>query len=155
MPRSKPVNISIPAIGVDHAVRPTGLNSDGTMHTPPLSEVQWPDWYKYSPTPGQQGPSVIVGHINSAKYGPGVFSKLDDVSQGDTVNVKRKDGSVAHFTVFKTEEYPKSDFPTKKVYGNTKRAELRLITCGGSFNASKHSYRDNIVAYAKLTNDTT
>jgi hypothetical protein len=153
MPRSKPTDIAIPAIGVDHAVRPTGLNKDGTMHTPPLSEVQWPDWYKYSPTPGQQGPSVIVGHINSAKYGPGIFSKLDDITKGDTVNVKRKDGTTAHFTIYKKQEFPKSDFPTRKVYGNTHRAELRLITCGGSFNKAKHSYRDNIVAYARLSKD--
>jgi sortase (surface protein transpeptidase) len=121
------------------------------MHTPPLSEVQWPVWYKYSPTPGEQGPSVIVGHIDSAKQGPGVFFKLGSMQKGDKITVQRKDGTTAHFTVYQLAEYDKSDFPTKKVYGNTHRAELRLISCGGKFNSAKHSYVDDIVVYAKLT----
>jgi hypothetical protein len=151
MPHSRPTHISIPAIGVDHGLRPTGLNPDGTMHTPPLSEVAWPVWYEYSPTPGQQGPAVIVGHIDSAKKGPGVFYRLGALTRGDEITVARADQTTAQFTVYRLGEYPKTDFPTGTVYGNTHRAELRLISCGGTFNHARHSYRDDIVAYARLT----
>jgi hypothetical protein len=154
LPASRPTHLTIPAIGVDHAVRPTGLNPDGTLHTPPLSQVAWPVWYEHSPTPGQRGPAVIAGHIDSAKQGQGVFFRLGALSKGDRIAVARADGSTAHFVVYALGEYSKSAFPTGKVYGNTPDAELRLISCGGSFNAAKHSYRDNIVVYAHLAGGT-
>lgn len=150
MPPSVPTHISIPAIEVNHDVRPTGLNPDGTLHTPPLSQVQWPVWYRYSPTPGQRGPSVIVGHIDSADAGPGVFFKLGALKAGDRITITRQDGSIVRFTVYKTAEYAKTDFPTDRVYGNTAGAELRLISCGGAFSTAERSYGDDIVIYARL-----
>ncbi|MGH3280760.1 MAG: class F sortase [Acidimicrobiales bacterium] len=152
MPRSVPTHITIPAIGVNHDVRPAGLNPDGTLHTPPLTQVQWPVWYEYSPTPGELGPSVIVGHIDSATAGPGVFFRLGAMKAGDTISVRREDGSTARFIVYKTAEYKKTDFPTHAIYGDTDRAELRLISCGGAFNSADRSYVDDIVIYAMLTN---
>lgn len=151
MPPSAPTHISIPAIGVNHDLRPTGLNPDGTLATPPLTQVQWPVWYKYSPTPGQRGPAVIVGHIDSATDGGGVFFKLGAMRAGDTIIIGRRDGSAAQFTVYKTAEYNKANFPTSSVYGNTADAEVRLISCGGAFDTSKKSYEDDIVIYARLT----
>jgi hypothetical protein len=112
MPRSVPTHLMVPAIGVDHGLLTLGLNPDGAMHTPPLSKVAWPGWYEYSPTPGEQGPAVIVGHIDSAKKGPGVFFKLGALHKGDQITVHRKDGSTAHFTVYNTAEYPKGKAPS-------------------------------------------
>jgi hypothetical protein len=154
MSRSVPVGLRVPAIGVDHAVRPTGVNPDGSMHTPPLSEVQWPVWYKYSPTPGQRGPAVIVGHIDSATQGEGVFFRLGALRRGDRIAVSRADGSTAHFAVYAVGEYSKAHFPTEEVYGNTEGSELRLISCGGSFDRDERSYRDDIVVYARLARGT-
>ncbi|MGQ0779330.1 MAG: hypothetical protein ACT4NY_33770 [Pseudonocardiales bacterium] len=57
----------------------------------------------------------------------------------------------AVFTACQVDLYPKSDFPTEQVYGNTEQPELRLITCGDSFNSEARSYRDNVVVFAKLT----
>ena len=148
--RSIPIGLDIPAVGVNTPVQQLGLNPDGSVQVPPLTRYSHAGWYKYSPTPGQLGPSIILGHIDSAAYGPGVFFKLGDLRQHDMVSITLADHIVAVFGIERVVAYPKSQFPTLQVYGNTDHAALRLITCGGTFDPSKRSYEDNIVAYAAL-----
>ncbi|MEO3936907.1 sortase [Dermatophilaceae bacterium Soc4.6] len=102
------------------------------------------------PTPGEVGPSVIVGHVDSAAAGPSVFYHLSELRPGDRVEVTRVDHTVAVFAVDSVETYAKAQFPTLQVYGNIDHAGLRLITCGGPYIADKGHYQDNIVAYAHL-----
>ncbi len=151
LPGSVPVSLSIPALGVTSSLLQLGLNPDGSVAVPDLND---PDskagWYKYSPTPGSLGPSIILGHIDSAKYGPGVFYHLGDLKPGDLVDITRGDGTVAVFRIDGVRSYPKDDFPTPTVYGNLDYAGLRLITCGGVFDPDAHSYESNIVAFASL-----
>lgn len=144
---SQPTAIRIPAINVSSPLLTVGLNPDGSMEVPRGSNWDKAAWYKYSPTPGELGPSVIIGHIDSAARGPSVFYDLDKLQPGDKVAVTREDGTVAIFVIDRVRMFPKNDFPTKLVYGDTNRAELRLITCGGSFNDAINSYRSNIVAF--------
>ena len=149
---SSPLAIKIPSIGVQSTLLQLGLNSDKSIEVPPLDD---PDskagWYKYSPTPGQIGPTVILGHVDSAKYGPGVFFKLGALQPGATVEVTLTDRVVAVFTVDKVVAYSKAAFPSTAVYGNIDHPGLRLITCGGTFDPAAGSYESNIVAYATLT----
>ena len=149
---SAPSAIKIPSIGVQSTLVQLGLNPDKSIEVPPLDD---PDskagWYKYSPTPGQVGPTVILGHVDSAKYGPGVFFKLGALQPGATVEVTLTDRIVAVFTVDKVGAYPKSAFPSTAVYGSIDHPGLRLITCGGTFDPAAGSYESNIVAYATLT----
>ena len=150
LPASTPTRLVIPAIGVKSAVLNLGLNRDRTVEVPPLGAVSEAGWYRNSPTPGALGPSVLLGHIDSARYGPGVFFRLGALRKGDTVLVERADHRVAVFRIDAVAEYAKNHFPTLTVYGNTDHAALRLITCGGKFDLSTHNYEDNIVAFASL-----
>lgn len=150
LPASTPVSVSVPSIGVSSALLQLGLNPDHTVQVPPLSRNSQAGWYDQSPTPGQLGPAIILGHVDSAEYGAGVFFKLGAVRPGDTVTVTRADHTVAVFRVDSVASYPKDTFPTFKVYGNTDHAALRLITCGGKFDLSSHNYLNNIVVYASL-----
>jgi len=149
---SAPLAIKIPSLGVQSTLVQLGLNPDKSIEVPSLDD---PDskagWYKYSPTPGQIGPTVILGHVDSAKYGPGVFFKLGALQPGATVEVTLTDRIVAVFTVDKVVAYPKSAFPSTAVYGTIDHPGLRLITCGGTFDPAAGSYESNIVAYATLT----
>lgn len=155
LPRSVPVTISIPAIGVSSAVQDLGLNPDGTIAVPqPGPHYNEAAWYEYSPTPGQLGPSVVEGHVDSAAEGPSVFFRLGALVPGEDVDISRADHTVAVFTVTAVRRYPKDAFPTTAVYGNTDRAALRLITCGGSFDHATGHYTDNIVVFADLTAST-
>ncbi len=151
LPASTPVRLTVPRLGVDKDLIALGLNPDGTVAVPPLSQVQVPSWYDKSPTPGALGPAAIYGHIDSAQYGRGIFYDLGAMRAGDPISITRADKTVAVFTVSAVREYRKQAFPTLQVYGNVDYAGLRLITCGGAFDAKTGNYLDNIVVYAKLT----
>lgn len=149
--RSVPVAISVRDLKIRSAVRPIGQNPDGTIAVPqPGPHYDEAAWYTGSPTPGQVGPAVIEGHVDSAAQGPSIFYRLGALTPGKRIEVTRADRSVATFVVDGVRRYPKDRFPTIAVYGNTDRAALRLITCGGSFDRARGHYRDNIVVFAHL-----
>jgi LPXTG-site transpeptidase (sortase) family protein len=150
LPRSVPTRIEIPAIGVDSSLLQLGLKPDGTLDVPPFDKHAPAGWYRGSPTPGQLGPAVILGHVDTYRAGPVVFYRLAQLRQGNSVQVRREDGRVARFVVDRVENVPKADFPRLEVYGNTDRPELRLITCGGEWNPEVHDYTDNTVVFAHL-----
>jgi sortase (surface protein transpeptidase) len=142
---ARPRRIVIPAIGVSAKVVPLGLNRDGTIQTP----MKWgvAGWYTNGPTPGMRGPAVVVGHVDS-KSGPAVFYRLRALLRGDLIRIDRGDGTVVRFRVQRSEHWPKSHFPSKRVYGPTSQAALRLVTCGGSFDAATGHYLENTIVYA-------
>lgn len=147
--RSVPVTIKVPGIGVSAPVMQLGLNSDGTIQVPPLANLNLAGWYKYGPTPGQQGPAVIVGHIDSTA-GAAVFYRLRDLTKGDRIYVTLSDSQVADFSVDGLQQVAKTAFPTASVYGSLSYAGLRLITCGGVFDSATGHYLSNVIVYAHL-----
>jgi LPXTG-site transpeptidase (sortase) family protein len=147
--RSVPVRLRVPAIGVDTALLRLGLDADGSVAVPPIEKDAPAGWYDGSPTPGQTGPAVILGHVTVGAYGDGVFRHLDRLRAGDRIAVRRADGTTAEFAVTRTRTVDKAHFPTSAVYGNVGRPELRLITCGGPRTGT--GYRDNVIVFAALT----
>jgi sortase (surface protein transpeptidase) len=141
----KPVSLTIPLIGVKTNLITLGLTSSGALQVPPTTSVA--GWYTGSPRPGAIGSAIIVGHIDSVE-GPGVFFRLSTLTKGDQVYVRRADGTTVMFRVTRVQEYLKDHFPTEAVYGPTPDAELRLITCDGTFDPVTHHYLSNIVVYA-------
>jgi Sortase domain len=150
LPRSLPVSVVIPAIGVDSALLHLGVNADGSMQVPSLvTSANDAAWYKYSATPGQIGTSVIEGHVDSY-FGPAVFYRLGALRPGDLIEVGLADGTTAIFRVTGVREYQKSNYPAKAIYGATNYAALRLITCGGSFDFATGHYLSSTVVFASL-----
>lgn len=143
-----PVALTIPAIGVQTSLVRLGLTATGALQVPSSTAVA--GWYTGSPRPGATGSAVIAGHIDSYA-GPGVFFRLSQLRPGDRVYVRRADGTLAVFRVTAVRSYAKTQFPTKAVYGPTPDAELRLITCGGTFDYQTRSYLSNTVVYAVQT----
>jgi Sortase domain len=142
---ARPVSLSIPVIGVHtHLIR-LGLTAQGTLQVPASTSVA--GWYTGGPRPGQVGSAVIAGHIDSY-LGPGVFFRLRLLRPGDRVYVRQAGGRLAVFRVYAEHSYPKDHFPTQRVYGPAPDPELRLITCGGTFNPATGSYLNNVVVYA-------
>ncbi|WP_432839198.1 class F sortase [Dactylosporangium sp. CA-092794] len=150
MAASVPVRLQIPAIGVDTPLMSLGLNPDGTVEVPPLRAGAPAGWYRNLRTPGEVGPAVVLGHVDTAHDGPAVFYRLRELRPGDTATVRRQDGSAATFVVERVVEVPKTNFPTDEVYGPVGYPALRLVTCGGSFDYSRREYRHNILVYARL-----
>ena len=146
-----PVILDVPSIGIHGAnLVQLGQDTDGSIQVPAVGPNSPAGWFQNSPTPGQLGASVIVGHVDSATAGPAIFYRLGTLRPGDTATVTRADNTVAAFSVDSVEKYAKATFPTLQVFGDTDHAGLRMITCGGTFNPTKASYEDNIVVYAHL-----
>ncbi|MEX5302606.1 class F sortase [Kocuria sabuli] len=146
---SSPVSIRIPSVGSASPLLHLGLRPDGSLEVPPTHPGAPASWYIGSPTPGERGPAVLLGHVNATDGGPGVFAGLRSLVPGDTVEVAREDGSTAVFAVQRGEQYAKDAFPTQTVYGDTAGAELRLITCDG-YDPATGLFDDNYVVYAQL-----
>jgi hypothetical protein len=152
LPGSRPVALIIPSINVHSSdIVGLGLAQDGTLEVP--RDPSAPGWFTPGPSPGQFGPAVIAGHVDSDD-GPAVFYRLGELRRGDQVKVRRQDRATAVFVVDRVHSYQKDRFPTRTVYGNTTdRAELRLITCSGEYD-DKHGYLGNTVVFAHLKADT-
>jgi hypothetical protein len=148
--RSLPVSVTIPAIGVRSTLLHLGLNRDGTLQVPSLvTSADKAAWYQDSVTPGQAGTSVIEGHVDSYR-GAAVFFRLGALRPGNQVDVRLANGVTAVFTVTGVRSYAKDEFPAKTVYGPANYAALRLITCGGDFDAATGHYLGSVVVFASL-----
>ncbi|MFJ4626839.1 class F sortase [Streptomyces sp. NPDC088847] len=146
--RSLPVKIAIPGIFIEAPVIGLDLDKQGRLGAPPLGRPKVVGWFRGGPTPGEAGTSLIVGHRDT-KTGPAIFLNLNALHPGDLVKVTRADRTTAAFTVDEVKKYAKDRFPDNKVYGAARRPELRLMTCGGTFD-KKHGYAANVVVFAHL-----
>ena len=148
VPRSAlPVRLRIPSLGVDAPVGPVGKAADGTVEVP----TRWEDvgWYDGGARPGEDGPTVLLGHVDS-KAGPAVFARLPQAPPGTVVEVVGDDGEITRWRVERTEQHPKTRFPTEAVYLPALEPQLRMVTCGGAFDRTTGHYVDNVVVHASL-----
>jgi sortase (surface protein transpeptidase) len=143
----RPRRLRIPTIGVDSRLQLLDRNADGSVEVP--LDWQVAGWFAEGPAPGERGPAVILGHVDS-RTGPAVFYRLRELQPGDAIFVKHAQGRVTRFLVDRVEQFDKSRFPTQAVYFPTLKPVLRLITCGGDFDHSSGHYRDNVIAFASV-----
>ncbi len=146
---STPKQIRIPSIGVDAPMHAVGAEADGTIATPSLKQTNEAGWYKDGPSPGQYGPAIVVGHVDTRDR-PAVFHRVRELRPGAQIEILRRDGTVAVFEVNSVEQYNKSKLPADKVYQDYSRPSLRLITCGGNWVGGDDGYADNVIAFASL-----
>lgn len=145
--RSIPVHLSIPAIGLSESLSELGLNKNGTVQVPTSWAV--PGWYRFGPSPGQEGSAVILGHVDSV-HGPAAFYRLASLRPGNRVSVKLADGQTVRFKVIGLRMYLKSKFPSRLVYGSRSYSALQLVTCGGTFDSGTHHYLSNLVVFTEM-----
>lgn len=144
-----PTSLTVPALKVTSTLLPLGLQADNTLATPPLSQPMQASWYDGSPQPGTRGPAIVLGHVDGNGK-PGIFHDLPTLKPGAEIDVARADHTVAVFTVDHVDTVKKTSFPGPQVFANTPDAELRLVSCTGSLDTTKHSYDQNVIAWAHL-----
>ncbi|MFF9284545.1 class F sortase [Streptomyces griseosporeus] len=149
LPPSPPDRIRIPAIRVNAPLTGLGLTPTGSLDVPPAEKKNLAGWYEAGTTPGERGTAIVAGHVDNAD-GPAVFYSLGALKKGAAIEVDRRDGGTAVFTVDAVEVYEARNFPDEKVYGAADRPELRVITCGGGYSRST-GYQGNVVVFAHLT----
>ncbi|MER6258327.1 class F sortase [Streptomyces sp900105245] len=146
---SPPTRIRIPSIRVDAPLMGLALTPSGSLDAPPAAQKNLAGWYEAGTMPGETGTAILAGHVDNTD-GPAVFYDLGALRRGARIEVDRRDGSVAVFTVDAVEVYSARDFPDEKVYGAAARPELRVITCGGGYSRAT-GYQGNVVVFAHLT----
>ncbi|MDG9718106.1 class F sortase [Streptomyces sp. DH24] len=149
LPPSRATRLWVPHIGVDAPVMGLELDAQRRMTAPPDDDPNLVGWYEGGPTPGENGTAVAVGHLDTMK-GPAVFAGLGELTPGRRIEVRRADERTAVYTVDAVKSYEKDDFPDEEVYGHRGRPELRLITCGGTYDR-REGYSGNVVVFAHLT----
>jgi hypothetical protein len=142
-----PVTVRSEAVDIESPMIPLGKQDDGRLEVP--EDAHTAGWWTGRANPGERGPAVIVGHVDS-REGPGAFWELPDLREGDVVAVDREDGTSLDWVVDRVETHPKDDFPTDDVYGATEEPTLRLITCSGFFDPQARSYDDNTIVFLTL-----
>jgi LPXTG-site transpeptidase (sortase) family protein len=141
-----PRRLDIPSLSLKAPLMKLSMTKEGDVELPPFDRPTTAGWFDGGAVPGDAGPSVIIGHVDT-KTAPAVFYHLRNLRQGAIVKVARSDGKVAQYKVDSIEEVPKDHFPAERVYTGD---GLRLVTCGGSFDWTHHQYRDNIIVYTSL-----
>jgi len=141
-----PVVVDVTRLGIHSSLVQLRKNADGTLQVP--TDFARAGWYVGSAHPGDPGPTVLVGHVDSYK-GPAVFYRLRQLKQGDRITVRRADRSTVVFVVDSVRTYPKRRFPTALVYRGDGRPSLRLVTCGGAFDRRSGHYLENTVVIAR------
>lgn len=149
MQRAKPTRLRIPQIGVDAPFTELTLDQAGSLNAPPPDDRNLVGWYRDGVSPGERGAAVLAGHVDT-RTGPAVFLLLSLLVPGNRIEVDRADGTVAVFAVDSVQTFRKDAFPDQQVYGRTPDAQLRLITCGGTYDKKRKDYLDNVVAFAHL-----
>ncbi|MEV1021128.1 class F sortase [Streptomyces sp. NPDC050264] len=149
LPASAPVRVRIPQIGVDAPLTRVGRDKEGWLEAPPPEDADLAGWFTGAVSPGERGTAVIDGHVDNAA-GPAVFYGLGSLKKGQHIEIDRADGRTAVFEIHGIDVVDKTDFPDRRVYGGTGLPELRVITCGGSYN-KRTGYAGNVVLYGLLT----
>nr|WP_314219649.1 class F sortase [Streptomyces sp. DSM 40713] len=149
LPRSRPVRLFIPKIGVDAPFVDLAIGPTGQLEPPPANDVNLVGWHAKGASPGEAGTAIIAGHVDT-KTSPAVFVGLSALAKGDGFQVLRADGSKPSFRVDSVETFDKADFPDERVYGDTSAAQVRLITCAGAYDRRVKDYTDNLVVFAHL-----
>jgi LPXTG-site transpeptidase (sortase) family protein len=149
LPRSRPTRLVIPKIFVDAPFTDLAIDRSGQLEPPPAKDTNLVGWYAKGVSPGEAGTSIIAGHVDTATS-PAVFASLSDLKKGDEFHVVREDGSKASFVVDGSESFEKDRFPNERVYADTDQAQVRLITCAGSYDHEAKDYTENLVVFAHL-----
>ncbi|SDT07803.1 Sortase family protein [Actinopolymorpha singaporensis] len=148
---ARPVRLDIGAIDVAAPLIAVGNAPDGTIGIPPENKPYLAAWYKYSAAPGEPGRTVIVGHLDSmfSRTYTAVFYRLGALKRGQKVSVRRADGIVVEYVIDGASLQSKANFPTGQIYGKSERSELRLITCGGTYDKAT-GWSGNVIIYGHM-----
>ncbi|MFF3736985.1 class F sortase [Streptomyces sp. NPDC002134] len=149
LPRSRPVRLLIPKIGVDAPFTDLRIGPSGHLEAPPPNDTNLVGWHVDGASPGEAGTAIIAGHVDT-KTSPAVFAGLSELTEGDVFQVKRADGRKASFVVDDTQTFEKDDFPSERVYADTPQAQVRLITCAGDYDRAAKDYTANLVVFGHL-----
>ncbi len=143
-----PVQVQIPAIGVDAAVEAIGEQANGAMATP--TDPNNVAWYSYGAIPGENGSVVMAGHLDKADASRAVFWDLGKLVKGDEIIITDVSGTRYRYVVTGSQSYSYNKAPLKAIFGFDLASRLNLITCRGSWDRNRQTYSQRLVVTSEL-----
>lgn len=146
-PLPAPARFTAGRVDINLPVRAYGVGKDGLMLLPEtVNEVAW---YAFSARPGAtRGTTVLAAHVDTAADGLGPFANLRELRKGNEVTVSDAAGKIRRYRVTAVEKVAKSEVPLDRVFRRDGDPELKVITCGGSFDR-RDGYSDNVIVTAR------
>jgi LPXTG-site transpeptidase (sortase) family protein len=148
-PGLTPVTLRVERAAIDAPIEPL-LVVDGSMQDPtgPWAVA----WYENLASLGEGGNVVMAGHIDYWNVGPAVFYSIDELVEGDEIDVVAEDGQTFTYAVEWVRQYDAENVPLDEVVGSTNGESLTLITCGGTFDyATAHYLQRTVVRANQVT----
>lgn len=143
-----PAAVRVPSVGLELGVVPVGVRDDGQMDVPDLvTEV---GWYRFGPAPGADaGSAVLAAHVDS-DIGAAPMASVLRASQGDPVEITTASGAELRYRITSIEQVSKDELRLDALFARDGEHVVRLVTCGGEWDAAAGAYEDNIVVTAVL-----
>ncbi len=143
----RPTRVMVADVGIDAAIRSVGVAADGQMRLPPDPRVM--GWYRFGPAPDSVtlGSAVLAGHLDSRRFGLGPLVRLREADPGDLVRVRLSDRSWVTYRVEAVTRYDQQALPDE-LFARSGAPRLRIITCGGDYDADAGGYQQNLVVTA-------
>jgi sortase (surface protein transpeptidase) len=138
-----PVKLEVPSLSISADVTGVGIGANREMVVP--DDYNTVGWYRYGPRPGDEGSSVIAGHLDDA-FGRSVFFDLQYIDIGEYVHITMDDGEVRSFQVTATVSYDSQNLP-REIFTREGRPQLALLTCGGKWDSSAGRYTETVVVF--------
>lgn len=143
-------SVRVPSLGLDLAVRATGVTPEGQMSLPADPAVL--GWYRFGAAPGRPGSTVMAGHVDTLERGIGPLAALAAARPGAAVVLTMPSGRRIDYVVDSIESFDRRALPDE-VFSRTGPPRLRLITCGGEFDPERGGYQQNVVVTAVPATD--
>ncbi len=142
-----PIRLVVATAALNMAVKSVGVGADGQMALP--ADPTDIGWYRFGPGPADRAGSVVLGgHLDSREFGVGPLSRLRKVRPGDLIEITMTDRSVAGYRVTTVKNIPKQKLAVDDLFDREGSRRLRIVTCGGPYDADAGGYRDNLVVTA-------
>ncbi len=132
------------SINIEHV----GLETDGQLQAPESWENA--GWYAASAKPGQQGLVVMDGHYDTDKGQPAAFWGLKNIKLNDKVVLQDEMGKDFSYTVVDIFYVDIQDPQRNRIFQESDKVELILITCGGVWDSVENTYNKRLVIKAEL-----
>jgi len=140
-----PTSLQIVKINLDKSIEELGVVNN-RIGVP--SDWQGVGYYVGSSRAGEEGNMIIVGHLDDNSGRPAAFYKISQLSAGDVITVS--DGHrVFNYTVIGKVSI--LDGTSEALQEDLGGPGLILVTCGGVWNYTTHSYSQRLLVKAVLS----
>jgi len=139
-----PKRLVVPSLEIDAPLVPESVDGEGALGLPENpARLAW--WRGVRAGTGA-GSVLVAGHLDMQGYGWGPLARIVDLEQGDRAVLRGPHGATATYVLRGVTTIEKKSLPHAGFFGSDGPERLVLVTCGGEYDADRHSWESNVIA---------